>query len=332
MQNMDRNKIYSILLQISKETGVSVKKIQDMLYILSSGEPVDNIQLVQILGVSRNALNQVKLLLSKYLKDSSKNTQLNTEGEKEVKNMFLNSGYLCEESLFDLLENQQYKETIEFLKTVQKSRPTPNREYDQFIATVETTAKRGALLKFMGDIEGKRILFLGDDDFTSVAIAKYQKAEEITVLDIDKRVLDGIEDISIKQNLGIKTAEYDAKKILPRDFLGKYDVVFTDPPYTPNGIKLFISRAIEALDSRNQSARLYLCYGNSDRAKERFIPIYNSLADSGLMLRWVFDKFNRYNGAEAIGSASSLFICEITPKIKPLIKGEYKNEDIYTII
>ena len=329
---MDRKKIYSILLQISKETGVPVKKIQDMLYILSSGVSVDNTQLIQALGVSRNALNQVKLLLSKYLKDPSENTQLNAEGEKEIKNMFLDSGYLPEESLFSLLEDQQYKETIEFLRSVQKVRPTPNREYDQFIATVETTAKRGALLQFMDDIEGKRVLFLGDDDFTSVAIAKYKKAEEITVLDIDKRILGEIGNISIKQNFGIKTAEYDARKILPGDFLGKYDVVFTDPPYTPNGIKLFVSRAIEALDTKNQSARLYLSYGSSDRAKERFIPIYNSLADSGLMLRWVFDKFNRYNGAEAIGSASSLFICEATPKIKPLIKGEYKNEDIYTII
>lgn len=326
---MEREKVYSILLQISKETGVSVKKIQDMLYILSSGEAVDNNQLIQALGVSRNALNQVKLLLSNYLKDPSKNTQLNAEGEIEIKNMFLNSEHLPEELLFGLLENQQYRETIEFLRDVQKSRPAPSREYDQFTATAETTAKRGALLQFMGDIEGKRILFLGDDDFTSVAIARYRKAEEITVLDIDKRVLDGIENISTQQNFGIKTTEYDARKILPRDFSGKYDVVFTDPPYTPNGINLFVSRAIEALDTKNQSARLYLSYGNSDRAKERFIPIYNSLSDSGLMVRWVFDKFNRYNGAEAIGSASSLFICEITPKTHALVNGNY-DKPIYT--
>jgi predicted methyltransferase len=332
MQNMDRKKIYSILLQISKETGVPVKKIQDMLYILSSGKPVDNTMLIQDLGVSRNALNQVKLLLSKYLKDPSKYTQLNAEGEKEIKNMFFGSGYLTEESLFNLLENQQHKENVEFLRSVENLRPNPNREYDQFIATVETVAKRGAILQFMGDIEGKRVLFLGDDDFTSIAIAKYKKAEEITVLDIDKRILDGIGNISKKQNFGIKTALYDARKLLPKDFLGKYDIVFIDPPYTANGTGLFVSRAIDALNAKNQSARLYLCYGNSDRAKERFIPIYNYLADSGLMLRWVFDKFNRYNGAEAIGSSSSLFICDVTPKTKPLIKGDYKNEDIYTNI
>jgi predicted methyltransferase len=170
---------------------------------------------------------------------------------------------------------------------------------------------------------------LGDDDFTSIAIARYGTAEEITVLDIDKRILDGIGNISTQQKFEIKTIEYDARKILPRDFSGKYDVVFTDPPYTPNGISLFVSRAVEALDAQNQSARLYLSYGNSDRTKERFIPIYDNLADSGFMIRWVFDKFNRYNGAEAIGSASSLFICEATPKTHALINGSY-DKPIYT--
>lgn len=329
MQDMKREEVYSMLLRVSRETGVPVKKIQDMLYILSSGQPIDNNQLIQALGVSRNALNQVKLLLSRYLEHPSKNTQLNPDGKREIKNMFLSIEHLPEELLLSLLENQQYRDTIEFLRSIQKFRPAPNREYDQFTATLETTARRSTLLQFMGDIEGKRVLFLGDDDFTSVAIARYGKAEEIAVLDIDKRVLDGIGNISTQQKFGIKTIEYDARKTLPRDFLGKYDVVFTDPPYTPNGISLFVSRAIEALDTKNQSARFYLSYGNSDRAKERFIPIYANLADSGLMIRWMFDKFNRYNGAEAIGSASSLFICEATPKTHALINGNY-DKPIYT--
>lgn len=72
------------------------------------------------------------------------------------------------------------------------------------------------------------------------------------------------------------------------------------------------------------------CYGNSDRAKERFLPIQDALTDSGLMLRWVFDRFNRYEGAESVGSASSLYIAEITPRTKPLIRGSY-DKPIYTI-
>ena len=110
---------------------------------------------------------------------------------------------------------------------------------------------------------------------------------------------------------------------------GKFDTVFTDPPYTPEGISLFVSRAIETLDKKNQTARVYVCYGNSDRAKERFLPIQDVLTDSGLMLRWVF-RFNRYEGAESVGSASSLYIAEVTPRTKPLIRGNY-DKSIYTI-
>lgn len=47
------------------------------------------------------------------------------------------------------------------------------------------------------------------------------------------------------------------------------------------------------------------------------------------MVRWVFDKFNRYEGAESIGSASSLFVLEVTPRAKPLIRGNY-DRPIYT--
>jgi len=326
---MGNNQIYLAILKISKKTGIPVKKIQDMLYALSSGESVENNQLARTIGVSRNALNQLKLHLSNYLKPTSKYTQLNTEATTDIKKMFSNHQYILEEALFDLLENRQYEENIEFLRRIHKFRPSPNREYDQFAATIETSARRAALLKFFGDIDGKRILFLGDDDFTSIAIARYLTAEKIEVFDIDERVLDNIGEISAKQNFGIKTVRYDARKGFPKELSSRYDVVFTDPPYTSEGVRLFTSRAVDAFDVKNQSARLYLCYGNSDRAKERFLPIYCVLADSGLMTRWIFDKFNRYNGAESIGNSSSLFICDVTPKTKPLIHGNY-DRPIYT--
>lgn len=328
-QEVNNSPIYANILEISRKTGVPVKKIQDMLHVLSSGESVDNSELTRRLGVSRNALSQVKLHLSNYLKPPSGRTQLGIEKVEDVKKMFLNREYFSEEALFKLLENEQYRENVDFLRGIQKFRPSPNRGYDQFTATTETTAKRASLLKFFGDIDGKKILLLGDDDFTSVAIARYMTAENITVLDIDERVLVGIEQISIQQNFGIKTVKHDLRKGLLKDIVGQYDLVFTDPPYTSEGIGLFTSRAVDALDRENQSARLYLCYGNSDRAKERFLPVYSSIVDSGFMMRWIFDKFNRYEEAESIGSASSLLVCDVTPKTKALMKGSF-NGKIYT--
>lgn len=237
--------------------------------------------------------------------------------------------YKFEETLWNTLESEGYNRVLELLRRHKDKRPAPERKYDQFTATIETTAKRASLLDQNEDLAGKRLLFLGDDDFTSIAVSSFGKASKVAVLDIDNRILDNIGQVAKEEGLKVDSESYDARKALPEEYKQKFDIVFTDPPYTPEGIKLFVSRAIQALDPQNQSARIYLCYGNSDRAKERFLPIYDLLTSSGLMIRWVFDKFNRYEGAESIGSASSLFILDVTSKTKALITGDY-DRPIYT--
>jgi len=320
--------MYSKFLEVSKETGVSVKKILDVFFLLSTGESIDNTKLLQKVGVSKNVLNQIKQSLSSLLKPVSKDTQLNTEGLNKIKQLYP-KGFASEEELWSILEDDQFKDIVKLFQSVRKKQPLPKREYDQFTATTETTARRASLLSFFGDVKEKKLLFLGDDDFTSVATASLKEAEKIVAVDIDERILGEIQGLSNNHGFEIETVKYDARKKLPKELIGVFDVVFTDPPYTPEGFNLFISRAIEALDPNNKAARVYACYGNSDGAKERFLPIYEVLTNSGLMMRWVFDKFNKYQGAESIGSSSSLFVTEITSRIKSTIKGDY-DKPIYT--
>ena len=325
---VNNKNIVEKISQVSRETGIPTKKVFDFLFELRSGESRENNKLVQRIGVSKNALNQLKEFLSSLLKPSSKSTQLNSAAIQEVQSIF-ELGYKSEESLWSFLENENYERSIELLEKLTDQRPPSERKYDQFTATIETTARRVSLLGFLGDIQDKRLLFLGDDDFTSVACANLRKAKEVVVVDIDERILKNIKNISESRGLGIKTLKYDVRQKLSKELLGKFDVIFIDPPYTPKGVELFVSRAVELLDKGNKAARVYVCYGNSDRAKERFLAIYEVFINSGLMTRWVFDKFNRYQGAYSIGSSSSLFITEVTPKTKPIIKGDYDGS-IYT--
>jgi len=326
---MNKNsEVFKLANKVCEKTGVPEKKIIDFLFFLKNGEPIENNELVRKLGVSKNVLNQIKEFFIAYLKAPSKNTELSTLGMKTFENCF-HKNYQTEETLWKFLEDDMYLKNLELLQRYQDKRPKANREFDQFIATSETTARRASLLNFFEDLKDKRILFLGDDDFTSVAAANYKESSDITVLDIDDRMLGGINFFSEKEDLKIVTSHYDARKKLPSRFVKKFDVVFTDPPYTKEGVGLFTSRAIESLDLSNKSARIYICYGNSDRAKERFLPIYEEFNLSGFMTRWVFDKFNRYNGAESIGSSSTLFILNTTSKTKPLINGNY-GKPIYT--
>lgn len=321
--------MYSELLEVSKQTGAPIKKVLDIFWYLSKGAAIANDQLIQMTGVSKNALNQVKKALSVYLKPTSQQTALRTGVVKSLGRLY-KSNYLTEENLLSILAGEDaYRQSVELLSRYKNRRPSPKRSYDQFTATIETTAKRAALLDLLQDVQGKKVLFLGDDDLTSVVTANLRSAQDVTVTDIDKRILNTIDEISEELDLKIRRIEHDLKKPIPLGLRNKFDTVFTDPPYTSEGIKLFVSRAIEALDKRNQAARVYVCYGNSDRAKERFLSIQETLTGSGLMIRWTLDRFNRYEGAESVGS-SSLYIAEITPRTKPLIRGNYEKP-IYTI-
>lgn len=320
--------MHSDFLEVSKQTGIPIKKIWDVFFILSSGKPIENNELLRRVGVSRNGLSQIKKALSPFLQPVSKNTVLKPEAVEGVQRLY-EQGYKVEESLWSPIEDSRFRKLVGLIKSCQERRPAPKREYDQFYATPETTARRAAFLNFFGDIHGKRLMFLGDDDLTSVAVTNYGMAKEIMVLDIDERILKAIKAVSAEQDFKVKTLAYDARNELPGSLRKRFDVVFTDPPYTPEGIKLFACRSVEALDLKNLAARLYVCYGNSDRAKERFLPVYETFVDSGLMMRWVFDKFNRYEGAESIGSTSSLFVGEATSKTKPIVTGKY-DKPIYT--
>ncbi|OGI32637.1 hypothetical protein A2188_00710 [Candidatus Woesebacteria bacterium RIFOXYA1_FULL_43_9] len=318
---MITEKRYKHLLKISKKTGLPIKKVSDFLFLIKNGNPIENNDLIRKLGVSRNVMNQVKELLAPILMPASAYTQIKDEALESVKSVF-ECEYEIESSLLNLATGISQEELLQ-------KRLAPLRKYDQFTATSETVVKRAKLMNFLGDVKGKRILFLGDDDFTSILVAGLNLAEQITVLDIDSRILNSIKSISSENNSGIKTFEYDARNPLPNDLVGQFDVVFTDPPYTSEGVGLFVSRAVDAIDKTNQTARVYICYGNSDRAKERFLPIYEKIIESGFMMRYVFDKFNRYEGAESIGSSSTLFVIEITPKTRSIVKGKYEKS-IYT--
>lgn len=232
-------------------------------------------------------------------------------------------------NLFSKFEDEKFESLVDDVDGFKKETPSPKRQFDQFTATPKTVAKRAALIDFFNDLENKNILFLGDDDFTSLACASMQESGDITVLDIDRRILKTIKRLSDKNDFGISTIHYDARNTLPENFYGKFDVIFTDPPYTPKGVSLFLSRSIDALNKKYDSSRIYLCYGTSDKSKERFLHIYKVFVDSGMFIKWVFDKFNEYKGAKSIGNTSSLYILETTPKTKPQINGDFGG-NIYT--
>jgi predicted methyltransferase len=204
-------------------------------------------------------------------------------------------------------------------------RPKAKRKLDQFGTTEDTLGARVNFLAERGFLTNTKILFLGDYDLTSLVVLPKAKNTEVWALDVDGDVLEAIE----KESKGaVATVEHNLVNPLPRKILAAFDIVFTDPPYTPEGITLFLSRSLEAL-SKGERARVALCYGTSEKAPERVLAVQEKILEHGLVIEELLPDFNEYIAAKRIGDTSDLYLLRPTPKTRPLTRGEYQGK-IYT--
>ena len=125
----------------------------------------------------------------------------------------------------------------EFILPFLKTRPKPELNLDQFYATFKTIEKRVEYLKSLPDFKRRPLLFLGDDDLTSLAISYYFPEKEIVVVDIDERILKFIEKVAKEFSGRIKLYRHDLRNPLPKVDFKNFEIVFFDPPYTPLAFK-----------------------------------------------------------------------------------------------
>jgi branched-chain polyamine synthase A-like protein len=203
--------------------------------------------------------------------------------------------------------------------------PPPLAALDHVQATPETVLRRALWLDARYDLASARLLFLGDHDLTSLAVHAVCPAASLTVVDLDERVLAYLDDRGGRE---IATAHTDLRIGLPPALSGGFDLVFSDPPYTPEGMGLFATRGVQALREPSEG-RLLFAYGYSPRHPALGAQVQRSLATLGLTFEAILPDFNRYFGAQAIGSAADLYVCQPTAKAKKMRGGKGKSA-IYT--
>jgi predicted methyltransferase len=205
-------------------------------------------------------------------------------------------------------------------------RPATDRNLDQFWATTETVINRAEFISNIPNIEDKKILFLGDDDLTSIAFCQLYNAKNITVIDIDKRLIKFINKIAKEKKLPIQTIEYDLRYKLPQNVSQDFDIIFFDPPYTPTGINTWLNRAIESslggLTSKREknptelAKKTYLmCYGYTNRSTERGLKVQQIVTSLGIVIQDKIRLFNKYYEAKTLNSSSDLYILQPTPMV-----------------
>lgn len=193
--------------------------------------------------------------------------------------------------------------------------PRGRRALDHVSATPETVVRRALFLGARFWLPGSRLLCVGDHDLTSLAVGLIHPHVRTTVVDIDDRVLGYIDEEARRLGLDVRTRWADLRLGLPpsaRD----HDLAITDPPYTPDGVGLFVARAVEGLRDPARG-RVLLAYGAGDLTPALALKVQNALSELNLLSEAIYPDFNRYFGAEAIGSAADLYVLRPTTKTLP---------------
>jgi predicted methyltransferase len=202
--------------------------------------------------------------------------------------------------------------------------PAAKVELDQTHCTVQTKLRRVLLLDEAGALAGKRVLVLGDDDLTSLALRAYAartgRRADVTVLDVDPDLL------AFLRGHGVDAVEHDARAPLPAALTGAYDIVCTDPPYTVAGAELFLSRAAAALRPE-VGAHVFFSFGA--RRPAETVAVQTIIAGMGLAIRAVLPGWNTYTGAGILAGTSTLWHLRTAAPTTPTITGTYEGP-LYT--
>lgn len=270
-------------------------------------------ELVWTAAASRRFVERVLDHLGSWIESSDDRLRLDPRAATHLAERLGCSGVTAPESLVGApLQAREAESLVRQLQDV-KARLPRRRELDHVVATAETCVRRALFLDSAFDLRQIPLLFLGDHDLTSLAVAFLRPEAQITVVDVDEQVLEVLTGVAAEQQLALLPLFADLRLQLPPTAVGSAAVVFTDPPYTPAGIGLFLERSLEALD-RSDFSRILLCYGFNEFSPSLGYKVQAVLHSLRLASEAILPNFNRYEGAEAIGSASALYVCRPTPK------------------
>jgi predicted methyltransferase len=213
------------------------------------------------------------------------------------------------------------------LEQVAAAAPQAKPELDQTHCTVATKIRRVLRMHEAGALDGKRIIVLGDDDLTSVAVAAFAAAtgggariRRLAVVDSDPDVLAFIGAQVAGTGVEVELAEHDLRTPLPARLLGQFDVACTDPPYTVPGAELFLSRAVSAL---TPDAGQHVFFSFGARRPDETLHVQELIAAMGLTVRALLPGFNEYLGAGILGGTSHLLHLRTTTMTGPAVTGDY---------
>jgi len=215
------------------------------------------------------------------------------------------------------------------IRSILEKRPKPNRSLDHVAATPESVLRRALYLVNTFDLSGAAILLLGDHDLTATGLASVVPSLDLWVCDVDERLLAFIDQANLEHDFQIRTVFADFRVELPRSLTSRFNIVFTDPPYTEPGIRLFLQRSVHALNNV-QNDRILLAYGYGEDQVTLGYKIQSVIHEQRLLQEAILPDFSEYEGAQAIGSRSSLHVMRPTRRSLAAARNPEKTQNLYS--
>ncbi len=209
--------------------------------------------------------------------------------------------------------------------------PPARLELDQCHCTVDTKLRRLLAVHEAGALVGRRVLLLGDDDLSGLALrllvdrlGSRETIARLTVVDVDPALVGFLTAELGGAPFPVTCVEHDLRRPLPQELVGAFDTVITDPPYTTAGARLFLSRAANALDRRGD---VFLSFGS--RRPGAAAALQHAIVESGFVIQSLTRDFNEYIGAGVLGGTSHLYHLVAADQLTPAVAGAHETP-LYT--
>lgn len=185
-----------------------------------------------------------------------------------------------------------YIYSVQFIKTPLKNgmmHQNIQNSYHQQPCTYETRKNRAQLIKNTYPDLDTPILLLGDDDLLCLELVKLNYTQ-VTVIDIDAKLIKVINQHRLPQ---ITAYCHDFNNPFPAHMINDYKLVFADPSYTAEGIKLFINAAQSLCKSKTYNLMICLCYMYLTVEEIKVLQEY--FIEHNIKLRELLIGFNLYD-------------------------------------
>jgi len=305
-----------------------VERVREEILMILSRKDTDFFEIVSKSNyTAKEILDELKKLSDeKIIKEKDGMFSLENKIDKKI-----STSFLCDKcNGRGVYDNLNFWSTlIKEYDEIAKNRPLPTNVYDQGVIDNESAISRFLYMLSRGDLYKKKIIILGDDDLMGILFSLSDIVDEITVLEIDERLVNYINSVKKEKNLkNIEVYTYDARDPLEDIFKNKFDTFFTDPVETVEGLLIFVSRMVEALKGDRCSG--YFGLSSIESNIDKWFRIQKSLNEMNLVITDIRRNFSYYKLNDNIIESDLLIVKENPFKIKNPNKLWY-NSHLYRV-